>query len=53
MLGGNFLLRVVRHYNRLPRETVDAPSLRVFKARSDAALGNLLWQVATLLQQGG
>jgi len=43
----------VRYWHRMPRETVDASSLRVFKARSDAALGNLLWQVATLLQQGG
>ncbi|GAB0203879.1 mitochondrial enolase superfamily member 1 [Grus japonensis] len=33
---------VVRHWNRLPREAVDAPSLKVFKARLDEALGNLV-----------
>ena len=37
-----FTMRVVRHWNRLPRETVDAPSLEVFKARLDGALGNLI-----------
>ncbi|KFV04165.1 hypothetical protein N340_02412, partial [Tauraco erythrolophus] len=37
-----FPLRVVRHWNRLPREAVDAPSLAVFKARLDEALGNLV-----------
>ncbi|KFP70552.1 hypothetical protein N310_03582, partial [Acanthisitta chloris] len=36
-----FTVGVVRHWNRLPRETVDAPSLEVFKARLDRALGNL------------
>ncbi|KFV10552.1 hypothetical protein N339_12341, partial [Pterocles gutturalis] len=35
-------VRVVRHWNRLPRETVDAPSLEVFKARLDEALSNLV-----------
>ena len=32
----------VRHWNRLPREAVDSPSLEVFKARLDGALSNLL-----------
>ncbi|KFZ46715.1 hypothetical protein N321_12915, partial [Antrostomus carolinensis] len=37
-----FTQRVVRHWNRLPREGVDAPSLEVFKARLDGALGSLI-----------
>ncbi|KGL96486.1 hypothetical protein N301_03604, partial [Charadrius vociferus] len=37
-----FTLRVVRHWHRLPREVVDAPSLEVFKARLDGALSNLV-----------
>ncbi|KFQ21882.1 hypothetical protein N332_05786, partial [Mesitornis unicolor] len=37
-----FTLRVVRHWHRLPREAVDAPSLEVFKARLDRALSNLV-----------
>ncbi|KGL88515.1 hypothetical protein N301_16131, partial [Charadrius vociferus] len=37
-----FTLRVVRHWNRLPGEVVEAPSLEVFKARLDVALGNLV-----------
>ena len=34
-------VRVVRHWNRLPSDVVDAPSLETFKARLDQALGNL------------
>jgi len=37
-----FTMRVVRHWNRLPRAAVDAPSLAVLKARLDAALSNLV-----------
>ena len=33
---------VVDVRNELPREVVDAPSLEVFKARLDGALGNLV-----------
>ncbi|GAB0186662.1 hypothetical protein GRJ2_001131500 [Grus japonensis] len=37
-----FTVRVVRHWNRLPREVVAAPSLEVLKARLDGALGNVV-----------
>ncbi|KFW69967.1 hypothetical protein AS28_10906, partial [Pygoscelis adeliae] len=37
-----FTLRVVKHWNRLPREVVDAPSLETFKVRLDGALNNLV-----------
>ncbi|KFR09314.1 hypothetical protein Y956_07824, partial [Nipponia nippon] len=37
-----FTVRVVRHWKRLPRAAVDAPSLEVFKARLDGALSNLV-----------
>jgi len=36
-------MRVVRHWNRLPREDVHAPSPEVFKVRLDEALGNLIY----------
>ncbi|KFV97085.1 hypothetical protein N327_08691, partial [Fulmarus glacialis] len=37
-----FTTRVVKHWNRLPREVVDAPSLETFKVRLDGALSNLI-----------
>ena len=40
--GKFFTRRVVRCWNGLPRELVDAPSLEVFKARLDGVLGNLV-----------
>ncbi|KFV39320.1 hypothetical protein N341_09680, partial [Tyto alba] len=36
-----FTMRVVRHWHRLPREAVAAPSLEMFKARLDGALSSL------------
>ena len=37
-----FTQRVVKHWNRLPKEAVDAPSLEASKARLDVALGSLV-----------
>jgi len=40
-------VRVVRPWNRLPREAVAATSLEVFKARLDVPLSNLVqWKVS-------
>ena len=47
-----FPQRVVRHWNRLPKEAVDAPSLQAFKARLDVALGSLVWWLAALYIAG-
>jgi len=40
--GEFFTERVVRCWNRLPREAVDALSLEVLKAGLDGALGSLV-----------
>jgi len=37
-----FTIRVVKHWNRLPREVVEAPSLQAFKATLNGALSNLV-----------
>ena len=34
--------RAVTHWNRLPKEIVDAPFLEAFKARLDVALRSLV-----------
>ena len=41
-------MRVVRHWKRLPREVVDAPSLEAFKARLDGTLSNLVYREVSL-----
>jgi len=46
-------MRVMRHWNRLPRAAVDTPSLKVFKARLDGGLSNLVWSKMSLPMQGG
>ena len=43
-----FTQKVVMHWNRLPKEVVDAPFLHAFKARLDVALGSLVWWLVTL-----
>ena len=45
-------MRVVKHWNRLPREAVNARSLAVFKARLAGALSNLVWWKMSLLMAG-
>jgi len=37
-----FTMRVVKYWNRLPREVVKAPSLETFKVRLARALSNLI-----------
>ena len=37
-----FTMRVVKHWHKLPREVVDAPSLEIFKAMLDGALTSLI-----------
>ncbi|KFP44871.1 hypothetical protein N324_11807, partial [Chlamydotis macqueenii] len=37
-----FTMRVMRHWNMLPREVVDASSLEAFKASLNGTLSNLV-----------
>ena len=42
-----FTQRVVMHWNRLPKEVVDASSMEAFKAGLDMALHHSGWQPCT------
>jgi len=46
-------MRVVRHWHRLPRGVVDAPSLETLKVRLDGALSNLTELKMSLVIAGG
>ena len=49
-----FTERMMWHWNRLPREVVDAASPEVFKARLDGALGWYeMWRLVALTAVGG
>jgi len=47
-----FTMRLVRRWNRLPREVVEAQSLETFKVRLDGALSHLVWLKMSLLTAG-
>ena len=42
-------MRVVKHWHRLPREVVDAPSLEALKVRLNGALSSLIYLEMSLL----
>ncbi|GAB0190085.1 hypothetical protein GRJ2_001473800 [Grus japonensis] len=44
-----FMVRVVKHWHRLPREVVDAPSLEALKVRLNGALSSLIYLEMSLL----
>jgi len=53
MRKASFFVRVVRHWNRVPSEAVDAPSLGALQARLDGAVSNLGWREVSLPIAGG
>ena len=46
-------IRVVKPWNRFPREVAEAPSLETFKARLEGTLSNLVLLKMPLLTAGG
>jgi len=46
-------MRVVKHWHRLPREEVDAPSLETFKVWLDGDLSNMIQLEMSMFIAGG
>ena len=42
MWKNNYMARVTEHWNRLPKEVVESPSMEIFKISLDACLCDLL-----------
>lgn len=47
-----FTVRLVKTWNKLPREVVNVPSLEVFKVRLDGALSSLKMRMSLLIAGG-
>jgi len=48
-----FIMRVLKHWNRLPSKVVDATSLETFKARLNGALSRLVQLKLSVFTAGG
>jgi len=46
-------MKLLKHWNGLPREVVEAPSLETFKVRLDGLLSNLIWLKMSLFTPCG
>jgi len=46
-------MSVVKHWKRLPRKLVDAPSLETLKVGLDRTLSTLIWRKISLFIAGG
>jgi len=46
------MMRVVKHWDMLPRDVFCAPSLETFQVSLDGALSNLIWVKMSLLMAG-
>jgi len=47
------MIRMVKHWNRLPRDVVSIHPRKTLKARLDGTLSNLVWLKISLLAAGG